>query len=180
MRQSYSDHLITALRQGGAAVMRTDTIYGIVGQANNEAVVARIYAIKQRTPSKSPIILIGDTAQMFDIYSKDIANTFAKYWPGANSLILPSEKAPEWITRGNESVAYRLPADEQLRNLLQQTGPLIAPSANPEGLPPATSISEARAYFGTLVDHYEDGGDCVMGTASKLFKFEGGSFTQLR
>ena len=180
MHQPYSDSLITTLQQGGVAVMRTDTIYGIVGRANDEAVVARIYAIKQRTPSKSPILLIGDVQQIFDTYSKDIANAFTKYWPGANSLILPSEKAPQWITRDNQSVAYRLPANEQLRNLLRQTGPLIAPSANPEGLPPATSINEARAYFGTLVDYYEDGGSCTKSTASKLFKLERGSSTRLR
>lgn len=52
-----------------------------------------------------------------------------------------------------------MPADEGLRELLRQTGPLIAPSANPEGAPPARTISEAEAYFGDGVDIYVDGGE---------------------
>ena len=160
--------------------MRTDTIYGLVGQAANKEVVERIYTIKHRTPSKSPIILIGDISQMFDTYDAKISSKFPDYWPGANSLILPSKKAPTWIKRDNESVAYRLPANKQLRELLMKTGPLIAPSANPEGMPPAVSIREARAYFHELVDYYEDGGVCSQSTASNLFKLNSTSTEQLR
>ena len=34
----------------------------------------------------------------------------------------------------------------------------VALSANPEGLPPATTIDAARAYFGDRADFYRDGG----------------------
>ena len=180
MKHAYSDELSKTLLRGGIAIMLTDTIYGIVGRADNEATVERIYEAKQRTPSKSPIVLIGDISQMFDAYSDDIARHFAEYWPGSNSLILPSTHAPEWITRGNNSVAYRLPGDENLRALLRVTGPLIAPSANPEGEPPATTIAEAKAYFGDTVDHYEDGGHCATAAPSSLYDMRSGSAVKIR
>ena len=41
-----------------------------------------------------------------------------------------------------------------IQKILKETGPLIAPSANPEGLPPATTIAEAKKYFGDKVNFY--------------------------
>jgi L-threonylcarbamoyladenylate synthase len=51
-----------------------------------------------------------------------------------------------------------LPAKTKLRSLLKKTGPLAAPSANPEGLPPAKTIKEAKKYFRDRVDFYLDAG----------------------
>lgn len=155
-------------------------LYGIVGRADLQATVERIYRTKERTPSKSPIILIGDVLQLFDTYDTEALDALSEYWPGPNSIILPSTAAPTWIARDNASVAYRLPADESLRTLLQTIGPLIAPSANPEGLAPAATIDEAHAYFGDQVDYYEDGGAVLLANPSSLFRYTDGAFVQLR
>jgi len=177
---TYSDTLISHLSRGDIAVMRTDTIYGVVGRADLETTVERVYQTKGRTPTKSPIILIAHPSQMFDTYDPSVLAEISTYWPGPNSIILPSNNGPAWITRGNNSIAYRIPAVPELRNLLEQTGPLIAPSANPEGLPPANTIEEARAYFGTSVDHYEDGGVVKQTAPSSLYRYENGAFEKLR
>ncbi len=62
------------------------------------------------------------------------------------------------MTRGTGSIAFRYPKDERLQEILKDTGPLVAPSANPEGMPPATTIEEAKKYFSESVDFYVDGG----------------------
>ncbi len=64
-----------------------------------------------------------------------------------------------------------MPSDESLRKLLMATGPLVAPSANPEGLPVANNIDEAKEYFGNKVDFYADGGN-IAGKSSKIIKLE--------
>ena len=46
-------------------------------------------------------------------------------------------------------------------DLLKETGPLVAPSANPEGEIPAKNIEEARKYFGNKVDFYIDEGKII-------------------
>lgn len=172
--------LAQLLRGGGVAVLRTDTIYGIVAKADSKEAVGRVYAIKGRTPTKSPIVLIARPEDMFDAIAKDHIGIIKGLWPGKNSIIFPSVNAPEWIRRGNDSVAYRVPADDDLRALLKETGPLIAPSANPEGEVPAMNIDEAVSYFGDKVDRYIDGGAVADNTPSRLFLVTSEGLEQLR
>lgn len=167
---SIDKQTIRILRSGGVSVLRTDTLYGVVAQADHHQAVDKIYRLKTRHPDKSPIVLISSFDQLFDSYDAHIIERLKKLWPGKNSVILPSQNAPEWITRGNGSVAYRLPDNAALIELIDQTGPLVAPSANPEGQAPAMSIGAARRYFGDAVDCYIDGGEVTDATPSKLFR----------
>lgn len=177
---TFDDQLVATLRAGGVATLRTDTLYGIVAKADIQAAVERVYTIKGRTPTKSPIVLIASSAAMFDRYPEDVLGSVGDLWPGTNSIIFPSTAAPEWITRGNASVAYRVPADATLRTLLAKTGPLIAPSANPEGSVPAMSAAEAEHYFGDAIDTYVDGGQVTDDTPSKLFRLTVNGLERLR
>lgn len=167
---TFDDNVIHLLQDGGIGVIRTDTIYGLVALATNERAVERTYELKERTPSKSPIVLICDEAQLFDFYGPSTLERLKKIWPAKTSVILPSQNAPAWIKRDNASVAYRLPADIALRALIVKTGPLIAPSANPEGLSTACSIEEAKNYFGSRVDFYVDQGTVTDNTPSDLYR----------
>lgn len=169
------------LRAGHIGVLRTDTLYGVVAPAYDAVAVERVYQAKGRTPSKSPIVLIAAIDQLIDEYDETTLAHIGELWPGKNSVILPSAHGPEWLTRGNASIAYRLPADDRLRALLEKTGPLIAPSANPEGEPPAKTIQEAYDYFGDVVDFYVDGGEVADDTPSKLWRLQpSGELERLR
>jgi L-threonylcarbamoyladenylate synthase len=160
------------LQAGQIGVLKTDTLYGLVAPAGDATAVERVYQTKGRTPSKSPIILIASVEQLIDDYDETMLAHMNELWPGKNSVILPSPHGPQWLTRGNASIAYRLPADERLRALLGKSGPLIAPSANPEGETPATTIQEAYDYFGDTVDFYVDGGAVSDNTPSKLWRLQ--------
>ena len=162
--------LETTLLNGGVAVLRTDTIYGLVARALDEAAVERVYKIKGRNDAKPPIVLIACWDQLFDPVAS-MHKTFLRHvWPGPNSVIIPSVSAPRWLARGTGAVAYRLPNNPELVALLKKTGPLIAPSANPEGLPPAINVNQARDYFGDAVDAYVDGGEVKSTNPSALFR----------
>ena len=121
--------------------------------------------------------MIADVSDLalFSVPINEVTNQLInQYWPGPVSIIIGGQ-------------AFRLPADEKLRDLLRQTGPLVAPSANPEGLPPATTIEEAKKYFsaeggsasGGGVDWYEDGGT-IVGKPSKLIEIKDGTVRVLR
>lgn len=73
-----------------------------------------------------------------------------------------------YLHRGTQSLAFRLPARQDLIELLKVTGPLVAPSANPEGLAPSQTRAEAGAYFGDTVDFYVEGP--VTGKPSTIIK----------
>jgi L-threonylcarbamoyladenylate synthase len=152
--------LIRCLQKGGVVVIPTDTLYGVVARAADEEAVKRVYRVRGRAPSKPCIILVADRSditdnQLWTPAHRKIADT---HWPGALSLVAPTKHTRKYLHRGTQTLAYRVPAREDLRRLLALTGPLVAPSANPEGNPPATTLQEAQAYFGTYVDGYVDGG----------------------
>jgi L-threonylcarbamoyladenylate synthase len=154
-------HLIATLNDGGVVVIPTDTIYGIVARITDQRAVERIYRLRGRVPEKPCIILVSEPWQANDtsLWTNEHKKLVDKYWPGPLSLVTPTtEKTPEYLHRGTNTLAYRMPDHAQLRKLLGATGPLIAPSANREGDPPATTLAEAQAYFGDTVDGYVDGG----------------------
>lgn len=155
-----SEKLVEIIKKGGVGVIPTDTIYGLVGKALSEKTVRRIYQLKQRNPKKPSIILISkiDDLKLFRVKLDEDAKKFLqKYWPGKVSVILPCpHKKFSYLRRGTKTLAFRLPDYPELTDLLEKTGALIAPSANPEGKEPAKTIKEAKNYFGEKVDFYVD------------------------
>lgn len=171
----------TMLQAGKIGVIRTDTLYGIVCIARDPEAVERVFACKGRDERKSPIVLISSEDQLFDVPSDSERKVLTKVWPGKVSVILSSPSAPSWIERGNITVAYRLPKNTPLQQLIAITGPLIAPSANPQGQPPARTIQKAIAYFGEQIDFYVDGGETTDDMPSQLLRVhENGESERLR
>jgi L-threonylcarbamoyladenylate synthase len=153
--------LAATLNSGGIIVMPSDTVYGIVARASDKTAVERLHKVRGRAPDKPFIMLIAGVWQIVDTtaWTDDHKKLAAKYWPGPLSLVAPTtEKTPEYLHRGTHTLAYRVPDFPELQKLLTATGPLVAPSANPEDQPTATTIEEAYAYFGDNVDGYVDGG----------------------
>lgn len=179
----YSQEHIEQLCSGAVGVLATDTIYGIVARALDTAAVERVYQVRGRRPDKPCIILIPspDAVQKFGVQTDALATQIlAKLWPGPFSVVLDAPSA-EWsyLHRGTNTLAFRVPAHAQLRELLERTGPLIAPSANPEGMKPAATIEKAREYFGDSIDFYDDAGVRV-GEASTVVRIHDGVATVLR
>ncbi len=149
------------LRRGAVGVFPTDTILGLVASALKPAAVERLYRLRRRPTHKASIILIGrrrDLAQ-FDLDLNSERRRFLRrYWPGPISIILPltARGRARWshLHRGGNTLAFRLPAERYLRQLLKISGPLVAPSANPAGQAPARTLAEAVAYFGPRLDFY--------------------------
>ena len=168
--------LIEILKDGGVAVMPTDTLYGIVGRAEDRNVVEKIYKIRKRASEKPCIILLGDISELkkFGIVLTDMEQKEIEKLMEPTSFVLDYKENLRnekflYLHRGMKSLVFRVPAPQALRDLLLEVGPLIAPSANIEGLPPAKNILEAKEYFGDSVDLYVDGGN-LADKASKIIK----------
>ena len=165
-------------------VIPTDTIYGIVGSALDPESVERIYDLRKRNINKPLIILISliSDLEKFDVKLTDKQREFLeKNWPNPLSVVLPviGDKW-KYLHRGSNSLAFRLPKDEELIELMQEVGPIVAPSANIEGEKPSETIDEAKEYFGNFVDFYIDRGT-IKGKPSTLISLnEDGTFTVLR
>ena len=187
--------IIEILKNNGVGVLPTDTLYGLVGSAMSKKAVERIYRLKKRDPKKPFIILIADfkDLEMFDIKVRpgsDIGQTLKKFWPGRVSIILPLGGQSRvrdisdpikfgYLHRGKKSLAFRTPKPKWLRGLLRKTGPLTAPSANPEALPTAETIEQAKEYFEDRVDFYVETGR-LKGKPSTLVEIKNGRVIILR
>lgn len=84
-----------------------------------------------------------------------------------------------YLHKGTDTIAFRIPDYPELLKLIDQVGPIIAPSANLEGQPPAKNIDAAREYFGDSIDFYVDIGN-IAGEASTVVKLEGENIKMLR
>ncbi len=159
------------LKEGAIGVIPTDTIYGICTSAFNEKSVEKVYKLRKRNPNKPCIILISsfDDLKKFNVklkfWQKEILK---KIWPGKVSVILscPYQKF-YYLHRGTNSLAFRLPKNKLILKILKISGPLIAPSANLEGLEPAKNVKEAKKYFGNKV-FYLDRGDLISKPSSLI------------
>lgn len=173
--------LSEALRSGGIAVIRTDTLYGIVACADNESAVERVYEVKGRDPHKSCIVLL-DTPESSYGHADQLTVDIAHHDERPTSFLIDADDAPAYLLRENTQLAYRVPHDERLRELIKRTGPLIAPSANPEGAQPAHTVQSAVDYFGDKVDVYVDGGEVPSDISpSRIMRIHpDGSVEQLR
>lgn len=164
------------LKCGDVGILATDTLYGIVGSAFSSKTVDRIYKLKQRNTNNPFIVLIAHVKELEKfgvVLSEKLTVRLKQYWPGPHSIILPVESGQfSYIHRGTDNIAFRVPEKIDLLQILEQAGPLVAPSANLEGTPPAQNILEARGYFGDRVDFYVDEGE-LNNKASTILSFNG-------
>ncbi|MCX6712488.1 MAG: L-threonylcarbamoyladenylate synthase, partial [Candidatus Vogelbacteria bacterium] len=133
-----NENIAKILKHGGVGVLPTDTLYGLVGRALDKKAVAKIKRLKNRSAGKPFIILISSLKDLvkFGIkLDKKTESFLMSVWPGPVSVII-------------NKIAFRWPKNKFLNNLIKKTGPIVAPSANPEGLAPASTIAEAKNYFG--------------------------------
>lgn len=150
--------IVPLLHAGQVGVIPTDTVYGLVARAADEQAVARLYALKSRE-KKPGTIIAASVEQLVELgikhrYMKPVEH----YWPNPLSIIIPSENL-QYLHVGKFSLALRVPNYEPLRELLEQTGPLVTSSANQPGAPTSTTVEQAQDYFGDQIDFYVDGGN---------------------
>lgn len=153
---------VALLKKGKVGVIPTDTLYGLVGQALNLETVEKIYSLRKRNKDKPMIILVSslNNLNQFNIELTEKQKEFLeKAWPNPLSVILPCmDEKFKYLHRGKKSLAFRMPKNEKLLQILKQTGPLVAPSANIEGEIPSENIDDAKRYFGEKIAFYMDGG----------------------
>lgn len=161
------------LKRGGLVGFPTETVYGLGANGLDEEAVKKIYKAKGR-PSDNPLILhIGEVEQL-DSLVKEIPEIAFKcieeFWPGPLTIILKrSDKIPDIITAGLDSVAIRMPKELVARELINLANlPIAAPSANLSGRPSPTSGNHVIEDMMGKIDMIIDGGDTGIGLESTV------------
>lgn len=160
MSESNINMLVNNINDGQLCVIPTDTLYGISCSALNPEAVEKIYELKIRERTKPFIILINtiDDLKKFEINITSEQNIFLqKHWPNKITVILECDNEKfSYLHRGQKSLAFRIPFNNWLQNLLKMTGPLVSTTVNIAGEPPIINIETAKKTFGEKISHYED------------------------
>ncbi|MEO0637908.1 MAG: L-threonylcarbamoyladenylate synthase, partial [Pseudomonadota bacterium] len=83
---------LEALRNGGLAILPTETVYGLCADATNEDAVAAIYRAKGR-PSHNPLIAhVCDTgmAARYGVLDDSALRLAKRFWPGPLTVVVPA------------------------------------------------------------------------------------------
>jgi L-threonylcarbamoyladenylate synthase len=151
------------VRAGGLVAFRTDTFYGLGADPYNRDALQKLLALKGREDGKPILLVISDTSEVARFSprgSKLFDAVSARYWPGALTLVVSARpELPEELTAGTGTIGLRLPADEEVRELVRACGgALTATSANRAGEPPACTAGEVARAFPAGLSLIVDGG----------------------
>lgn len=158
------DKLIRVINNGDLAIIPTDTVYGIIGDATNLKVIHKIFEVKNRDYSK-PLILMVSSIKMLERYVDCISDLERKlidrYWPGKLTILFhKNNNVSDLITSGSELVGIRYPDNKDLVELIARLDkPLISTSCNISNKNVITSIDMLDDKIKNSVDYIYDGGN---------------------
>lgn len=171
MHKDQQDEIIKLINSGKIGVMPTDTVYGIVASVRYPGSIEKAYTLTGRPSEKPLIVLISDPKQLTELgvnLKGSRLEELIDIWRSPVSVILPCDNNKLWcVHRGNNSMAVRLPNVQWLRRVIDQTGPIIATSANLSGQPTSKNIEDIKNDMPNF-DFYFEGS--VSDTPSRLCK----------
>jgi L-threonylcarbamoyladenylate synthase len=177
------------LARGGLVAFPTETVYGLGGDAANEAAAGKIFEVKGR-PRAHPLIVHlapGESGSpRLDGWAREIPaqakELVAAAWPGPLTVILLRGPRVALATIGHsDTIGLRVPAHPLAQELLRVFGGgVAAPSANRFGHVSPTTAAHVEADLGSDVDYILDGGPCAVGVESTIVDFSRGHPVLLR
>lgn len=151
---------VEVLRRGGVILYPTDTVWGLGCDATNAEAVERIYAIKQRDPSKSMLVLVDSEARA-EAFVEDmppIAWDLIEVSSDPLTIIYPQGKnlAPN-LTAADGSIGIRVTSEAFSKALCEAFhAPIVSTSANFSGQPAPALFCEIEEALKQRVDHVVD------------------------
>ena len=135
----------------------TDTVWGIGCDATSESTVLRVYEIKQRSESKSLIILV-DGVEMLKKYVESISEEVEDLLKKSNnptSIIYNNPKGlAKNVIASDNTVAIRIVQNDFCKQLIAEFGkPIVSTSANISGNPTPKSFQEIESSILDSADY---------------------------
>lgn len=161
------------IKEGKLVAFPTETVYGLGANGLDEEAVKKIFIAKGR-PQDNPLILhvssIEDVKPLVKSISKEAEILMKRFWPGPLTILFrKSNKVPNIITAGLDTVAIRMPNHPIAIELIKNSGvPIAAPSANTSGKPSPTLADHVIEDLYGKVHMIIDGGSTGVGLESTV------------
>ena len=170
---------------GGLVAFPTETVYGIACRVNRDS-LARLDNLKGRTAGKHYTLHIAQTGSIgryVPTIGLNAQKLIRSTWPGPLTIVFELDEDDVETQRENlekdvfenlykdNSIGVRCPDNVIAAELLRQTGnPVVAPSANITGKPPAVDASQVLAQFSDRIELLLDAGPCNHQKSSTVVK----------
>jgi len=152
---------VTAVKNGGLAVIPTDTSYAVICDAFDTAAIAKLRSAKNQTSdislpiAASSIETIRGVANLSTL-ANDLASAF---WPGTLTVLTVAQDSLSWnIGQADSALAVRVPHHDVAQAVLSGIGPTVLTGAQQAGQVSVQTVEQAQAALLDLVDVYLDGG----------------------
>jgi len=162
------------IKKGRVISVMTETVYGLLADAENSRAVEEIYDLKER-PKINPLIVHVDTIEMakkYAIFTEDALKIASKFWPGPLTLVLKRKKncsISSIVTAGLSTIAMRIPDSRVFLNIINKSKkPIAAPSANRSGYVSSTNASHVHNSFGDKLGLIVNSGQSRIGLESTV------------
>jgi L-threonylcarbamoyladenylate synthase len=171
--------------QGGVVAFPTETFYALGADALNEQAIQKVYAIKGRDEGNPLLLLVAEKGWVPALV-KELPPTaeklIARFWPGPLTLVFEaSPQVPARLTGHTGKVGIRIPGHPVARDLIRAVGRAVTgTSANPSGMPSASSAGEVMQTLGGKIDAVLDGGRTAGGLGSTVLDISSPSPVMVR
>ncbi len=164
------------LRDGGLAIIPTETVYGVAARRDHSQAVSRLIALKDR-PDAKPFSLHIAEKEDFYCFVKEVTPLAHKliqaFWPGPLTLI--------FTAKDGGTIGVRFPDDGIARSIIRSSCvPVICPSANLAGKPAPRTFAEALSDLKGSVDIAVDAGPTKVQRESTVVDVTGKQVMVLR
>ena len=170
---------------GGLVAFPTETVYGIASRAETTS-LTKLNKLKGRKSDKHYTLHLGqktDLKKYRPAVGIRAEKLIRKAWPGPLSIVfeLDAEDIEKQQTRldkevfktlyKDNSIGIRCPDNPIASILLQSTkSPVVAPSANIQGQPPATDAGQVLTQLSGRIELLLDAGPCKYKKSSTVVK----------
>lgn len=157
MMNSEINKSLKILNQKQLLLYPTDTVWGIGCDATSEEAVAKVFKIKQRSESKSLVILV-DSLEMLQKYipkvSKAVIELLSKTTNPTTIIYDNPVGLAKNVVAADDTVAIRIVQHEFCRELIHLFGkPIVSTSANISRNPTPKSFDEIEKSILESVDY---------------------------
>lgn len=164
------------IKNGEVVGIPTETVYGLGADALNPDAVKRIFEAKGR-PADNPLIVHIYDIKQAEMLAHDIPQLFytlaEKFWPGPLTMIVPkNDIVPDETSGGLDTVGIRMPVHPVMRELINISCPIAAPSANRSGYPSPTTAAHVLNDMNGKISAVIDGGESKFGVESTVISFD--------
>lgn len=152
---------VTAVKNGGLAVIPTDTSYALICDAFNTAAITKLRMAKKQVSdlalpvAAASIETIRGVAN-FSVAANDLACAF---WPGTLTILTVAQDSLSWnLGQPGTALAVRVPHNELALAVLREIGPTVMTGAQLAGEAAIQNVEQATTAQGESVDVYIDSG----------------------